>query len=112
MSLATVLKVCKFIKKRLNTCVFLLIFQSFRDSFFYRTTPVAAFEVSFSQRKEFQKKKKKKIVERLPLVFISLFCIQIQKPASRLQYLPFLKNLLNFIITKYLKQEVADDLNI
>ena len=57
MSLATVLKVCKFIKKRLNTCVFLLIFQSFRDSFFYRTTPVAAFEVSFSQRKEFQKKK-------------------------------------------------------
>ena len=110
MSLATVLKVCKFIKKRLNTCVFLLIFQSFRDSFFYRTTPVAAFEVSFSQRKEFQKKKK--IVERLPLVFISLFYIQIQKPASRLQHLPFLKNLLNFIITKYLKQEVADDLNI
>ena len=110
MSLATVLKVCKFIKKRLNTCVFLLIFQSFRDSFFYRTTPVAAFEVSFSQKKEF--KKKKKIVERLPLVFISLFYIQIQKPASRLQHLPFLKNLLNFIITKYLKQEVADDLNI
>ena len=109
MSLATVLKVCKFIKKRLNTCVFLLIFQSFRDSFFYRTTPVAAFEVSFSQRKEFQKKK---IVERLPLVFISLFYIQIQKPASRLQHLPFLKNLLDFIITKYLKQEVADDLNI
>ena len=29
----------------------------FRDCFFNRTTPVAAFEVSFSIKKEFQKKK-------------------------------------------------------
>ena len=28
------------------------------------------------------------------------------------EYLPFLKNLLNFIITKYLKQEVDDDLSV
>ena len=28
------------------------------------------------------------------------------------EHLPFLQNLLNFIITKYLKQEVNDDLSI
>ena len=28
------------------------------------------------------------------------------------EYLSFLKNLLNFIITKYLKQEVDDDLSV
>ena len=28
------------------------------------------------------------------------------------EYLSFLQNLLNFIITKYLKQEVDDDLNV
>ena len=29
-----------------------------------------------------------------------------------LEHLPFLQNLLNFIITKYLKQEVDEDLSI
>ena len=28
------------------------------------------------------------------------------------EHLPFLQNLLNFIITKYLKQEVDDDLSV
>ena len=40
--------------------------KSFRDSFFYRTTPAAAFELCFSIRKEFEKKRK--IKERLPLI--------------------------------------------
>ena len=47
---------------------------------FYRITPVAAFEVSFSIRKELKKKKDNGKVA-FPLV--SLFHIQIQEPASK-----------------------------
>ena len=39
--------------------------KSFRDTFFYRTTLVAAFELSFSIREEL---KERKLVERLPLL--------------------------------------------
>ena len=41
--------------------------------------------------------------------------VQIHKSASSsttTEHLPFLQNLLNFIITKYLKQKVDDDLSI
>ena len=54
--------------------------KSFRDSFFYRTTPVAAFELSFSIRKEL---KKKKVSGEITFALISLFHVQIQEPASR-----------------------------
>ena len=44
-----------------------------------------------------------------------MFLVQIPKPGSRSatrKHFPFLKNLLNVIITKYLKQEVDDDLGV
>ena len=53
--------------------------KSFRE-LFYRITPVAAFEVSFSIRKELKKRKDNGKVA-FPLV--SLFHIQIQEPASK-----------------------------
>ena len=65
---------------------------------------MAAFELSFSIRKEFQKKESGEIAFAL----ISLFLVQMQEPGSRsttTRTLSFLQNLLNFIITKYLKQE-------
>ena len=48
-------------------------------------------------------------------VWFSLFHVQIQEPKlGQLpqEHLSFLQNLLNLIITKYLKQEVDDDLSI
>ena len=68
MSLSTVLKALNFIKKRLQH----------RCS--RRTTPVAAFEVSFSIRKEF---KKKKVSGEITFALINLFHVQIPEPASR-----------------------------
>ena len=80
--------------------------KSFRNSFFYRTTPVAAFELCFSIRKEFLKKK---VSGEIAFELISLFHVQIQEPTSRsttksICYL--CKIWWIFIITKYLKQEV------
>ena len=86
--------------------------KSFRNSFFYRTTPVAAFELCFSIRKDFLKKK---VTGEIAFELISLFHLQIQGPRSRstnTRAFTFLANLLNFIITKYLKQEFDDDLSV
>ena len=71
----------------------------------YRTTPVAAFALSFSIRKELKKKK----VSEIDSTLISLFHVQIQEPASSsttTKAFVFLQILLIFIITKYLKPEM------
>ena len=66
---------------------------------------MAAFELCFSIRKEFLNKK---VSREIAFELISLFYVQIQEPTSQLpqEHLSFLQNLLNFIITKYLKKEV------
>ena len=64
----------------------------------------------FQYQKEFFKKK---INEEIAFDLITLFHVQIQ--AGKLlpqEHLPLLQNLLDFIITKYLKQEVNDDLSV
>ena len=72
---------------------------------------MAIFEVSFSIRKEFTRKK---VSGEIAFVLISLFHVQIQEPASRstTTTVSLLQNLLSFIITKYLKQEVDADLSV
>ena len=86
------------------------MFETFLGQLFYRTTPVAALELSSSIRKEFWKKK---ISGEIAFVLISLLqyksLLADQLPQ---QYLSFLENLLNFIITKYLRQEVDDDWSV
>ena len=54
--------------------------QSFRDSFFNRTTLVVSYELSFSIRKEFLKRE---INGKIAFALISLFHVQIQKPQNR-----------------------------
>ena len=54
--------------------------KSFRNSFFYRTTLVAAFELCFSIIKEFLEKK---VSGEVCLDLISLFHVQIQEPTSK-----------------------------
>ena len=64
----------------------------------------------FQYQKEFFKKK---VNEDIAFDLITLFHVQIQ--AGKLlpqEHLPLLQNLLDFIITKYLKQEVDDDLSV
>ena len=73
---------------------------------------MTAFELSFSIRKEL---KKKKVSGEIAFALLSLALVQIQEPASRsttTDHLSFLQNLLNFILTKYLKQEDDGDLSI
>ena len=67
---------------------------------FFIETLVAAFALSFSMRKELLKKK---LSGEIAFALIILFHVQIQLPQ---EHLSFLQNLLNFFITKYLKQEV------
>ena len=98
------------LKRSSNTVVFLWIFKRFWGQLFYRTTLVAVFELSFIIRKWFLKKK-----VSIEIVFALISLVQMQDPASRptsKEYLSFLQNLLNFIITLYLKQEVDDNLSI
>ena len=86
--------------------------KNFRNSFFYRTAPVAAFELYVSIRKEFSKKK---VSGEIAFELISVFHVQIQERTSSsttTRAIAFLQNLLNFIVTKYLKQEVHDVLCI
>ena len=55
------------------------------------------------------------LVERLPLLELDCFIYKYKSlQAGQLprQHLSFLQNLLNFIITKYLKQEVDNDLSV
>ena len=90
------------LKKDSDTGVFLWIFHKFYEQPFFRTIPV---DVEFS---------KKKVSGEIAFDLISLFHVQIQEPTSRSttqEHLSFLQNLLNFIITNYLKQEVDDDLS-
>ena len=71
---------------------------------------MAAFELSFRIQNF-----KEKVSGEITFALISLFHVQMQEPkAGRLpqEHLSFLQNLLNFIITKYLKQEVDDDLSV
>ena len=72
---------------------------------------MAAFKVSFSIRKEFQKKKKK-LMERLHFALISLFHVQIQEPSSSSTTTRAFAFLAKFIIAKYLKLKVDHDLSI
>ena len=106
ISFVTVLKACDYIKKRLkHTCKYSI---SFRDRFFYRTTPDAAFEISFSIRKN---EEKKKLSGEITFALIRLFYVQIQGPANRsttTKAFVFFQNLMNFTITKYLQQNVEE----
>ena len=64
-SLGTVLEVCNFIRKRLQHMYFPVnIPEVLGTAFLYRTTPGDAFALSFSIRKEFQKK----LLKRLPVL--------------------------------------------
>ena len=86
--------------------------EPFRNSFFNRTTPVAAVELRFSIRKEL---KNRKLVERLIIfALIGLLHVQVPEPASRWTTTGafFCHLSLNFIIAKYWKQEVDDGLNV
>ena len=82
--------------------------KTFRDCFFYRTT-LATFEVSFSIRKKILKKK---VNREIAFALISLLHVQIQEPASRSITTRMFVFLGKFIIAKYLKQEVNDNLSI
>ena len=66
---------CNFIKERLLTWVFSCEYsKSFRNSFLY-TTLLGAFELCFSIRKEFLKKK---VSVEIAFDLISVFHVQIQ----------------------------------
>ena len=66
ISLASVLKACNFIKKRLqHGCFPVSIPKVLGTIFFYRTATVAALELCFNIRKNFLKRK---LMERLPLI--------------------------------------------
>ena len=69
---------------------------------------MAAFEVSYSTREEFFKK----VNGEIAFALISLFHVQIQEPASRSTTTTTFVFLAKFIIAKYLKQEVDDNLSI
>ena len=71
---------------------------------------MAASKLCFSIRKEFLEKE---VSEEIAFELIRLFHVQIQEPTSvqlLREYLSFLQNL--FIVTKFLKQKVDDDLSI
>ena len=66
-----------FVKKSPNT--FSSAYSKmFRECFFYRTTPLTVFEVSFSITKEY-KKIKKKVNGEIAFALISLFHVQVQE---------------------------------
>ena len=59
--------------------------------------------------------KNRKLVERLPLISLACFMYKyksLQAGQLPLEHLSFLQNLLDFIITKYLKQKVDDNLSV
>ena len=59
--------------------------------------------------------KEKKVSGEIACALISLFLVQIEKACKLVNYLEsicFLQNLLSFIITKNLKQEIHDDISI
>ena len=69
---------------------------------------MAAFEVSFSIRKN----QKRKVNREIAFTLISLFHVQIQEPKSRSATTRAFASIAKFIIVRYLKQEVDDDLSI
>ena len=94
-----------------NTGVFLWIFQKFYGQLFLERFRWLLFNKVLVSEKNF---KKRKLVERLPLLWLTCFKHKyksLQTGELPGEHLSFLQNLLNFIITKYLKQEVDDDLN-
>ena len=75
--------------------------KALRSAFFYRTSSLSAFEVSFSIRKKFSKKKSN---GEIAFALISLFHVQIQEPANRSTTMPFLQNFQT--IAKYMSQNI------
>ena len=73
---------------------------------------MAAFELGFSTRKEF---KKKKVSGEIAFVLISLFHLQIQEPASSsiiTRAFLFLAKFAEFYCLKIFETKVSDDLSI
>ena len=73
------LQACNFIKKRLQNECFSANIPKVLATVFYGTTPVAAFELCFSIRKNFFKKK---VSWEIAFELNSLFHVQIQEPKS------------------------------
>ena len=108
-SLETVLKACNVIKMRLQHGCFPVNIPRVLGT----ATPVAAFELCFTIRKEFLKNK---VSGEIVFELISLFHVQIQKPTSRsttTRAFAFLAKFAEFYYPKkYLIQEVDDDLSV
>ena len=78
--LVTVLKAYNFIKKRLQYRRFPVNVLKDLGTAFFRTISVVAFQLSFSIREEFLKKK---VSGEIAFALINLFQAQIQEPANR-----------------------------
>ena len=78
--LATVLKAYNFIKKRLQYRRFPVNVLKGLGTAFFRTISVVAFQLSYSIREEFLKKK---VSGEIAFALINLFQAQIQEPANR-----------------------------
>ena len=72
-------------------------------AFFYKTTPVAAFEVSFSVRKEF---KNTNISGEIVFALFSLFCIQIQEPSIATKAIVSLEKFARFYYHKIFETRI------
>ena len=82
--------------------------KSFKDCFFIEQLQwMLLKEVLVSE-----KNLKKESYEEIAFVLISLFYVQIQKPASRSTTTRAFVFLARLIVTKYLKQEVDDDFSV
>ena len=78
--LVTVLKAYNFIKKRLQYRRFPVNVLKDLGAAFFRTISVVAFQLNFSIREEFLKKK---VSGEIAFALINLFQAQIQEPANR-----------------------------
>ena len=70
---------------------------------------MAAFELRFSVRKGYYKKK---VSGEIAFALMSLLHVQMQEPASRSTTASAFVFLAKFIIEKFLKQKVNDDLSV
>ena len=96
------------LKRDFNTGVFLWIFQKFWNSFLYRTTAVAAFELCFSIRKNFQQWKWRDLISLYKCTNTSFY----KQVNYRESICLSCKICWICFITKYFKQEVDGDLRI
>ena len=108
-SLATVQKACNFIKKRLQHRCFPVSIPKVLGTIFLWNNYGGCSRIMFQYQKEFLKRK---LVERLPLIQLACFMCkykslqELQPPPEHLSFPQ------SFIITKYLKQKVDDDLSV